>query len=90
MAMGIVSSVLGTIAALFTLHHIDVIVQLLSFIQGHEAFNTTFFGKSLPNTLSPNAVTFILSITPLLSLLAGLVPAIKACRLQPSAILRSE
>jgi lipoprotein-releasing system permease protein len=90
MAMGILSSIIGTVAAVLTLHHIDVVVQFLSFIQGQNAFNTTFFGKSLPDTLSHNALTFILTTTPLLSLLAGLVPAIKACRLRPSAILRSE
>ncbi len=90
MAMGILGTILGTGAALFTLHHIDQVVQFLSFIQGHDAFNSTFFGKSLPGTLSSNAVTFILFTTPLLSLLAGLIPAIKACRLRPSAILRSE
>ncbi|MGC1877920.1 MAG: FtsX-like permease family protein [Rhabdochlamydiaceae bacterium] len=89
-AMGILSSIIGTVAALFTMSHIDTIAQLLSFIQGHDAFNISFFGKSLPRELSPNAVTFILITTPFLSLLAGLVPAIKACRLQPSAILRSE
>jgi lipoprotein-releasing system permease protein len=90
MAMGILSSILGTAAALFTLQHIDLVVQFLSFIQGHDAFNSTFFGKNLPGKLSGNAVTFILFTTPLLSLLAGLVPAIKACRLRPSQILRSE
>jgi lipoprotein-releasing system permease protein len=90
MAMGILSSIIGTVAAMFTLHHIDSVVQFLSFIQGHNAFNSTFFGKSLPDTLSHNALTFIVVTTPLLSLLAGLVPAIKACRLRPSAILRSE
>lgn len=89
-AMGVISSIIGTVAALFTLQHIDSIVGLLSMVQGHEAFNTSFFGKSLPGELSSNAVTFILIATPLLSLLAGLVPAIKACRLRPSAILRSE
>ena len=88
--LGILSSIIGTAAALFTLHHIDSIVQMLSFIQGHDAFNTVFFGKSLPDQLSHNAVLFILITTPLLSLLAGLVPAIKACRLRPSAILRAE
>ena len=90
MAMGILSSILGTAAALLTLQHIDMVVQFLSFIQGHDAFNSTFFGKNLPGQLSSNAVTFILFTTPLLSLLAGLVPAIKACRLRPSQILRSE
>lgn len=90
MVMGILSSIIGTATALFTLQHIDSIVQLLSHFQGHNAFNHTFFGKSLPNELSHGAVTFILITTPIISLLAGLVPAIKACRLRPSEILRSE
>lgn len=88
--MGILSSLIGTVAALFTLQHIDAIVHLLSLIQGHDAFNATFFGNGLPNQLSHRAVIFVLLATPLLSLCAGLVPAIKACRLRPSAILRSE
>jgi lipoprotein-releasing system permease protein len=89
-AMGVLSSIIGTAAALITLQHIDTIVQLLSYFQGHEAFNSTFFGKSLPSQLSNNAVTFILFTTPLISLLAGLVPAIKACRLRPTETLRAE
>ena len=88
--LGIISSLIGTFAALLTLHHIDTVVSVLSFLQGHEAFGAAFYGKSLPNELSHNAVTFILIVTPLISLCAGLVPAIKACRLRPSAILRSE
>jgi lipoprotein-releasing system permease protein len=89
-SLGIISSIIGSLGALLTLHHIDSIVQILSFIQGRDAFNTAFFGTSLPDELSHHAVLFILIATPLLSLLAGLVPAIKACRLRPSAILRSE
>lgn len=89
-ALGIISSLIGTIGALLTLEHIDVIVNLLSMLQGHDAFNATFFGSSLPNELSRQAVLFILIVTPLLSFCAGLVPAMKACRLRPSAILRSE
>lgn len=88
--MGIVSSLIGIGAAIATLKHIDSIAQLLSFFQGHDAFNTTFFGKNLPDALSSNAVLFILIATPLLSLLAGFIPALKACRLRPSEILRSE
>jgi lipoprotein-releasing system permease protein len=88
--MGIISSIVGTCAALFTLKHIDSLIQLLSYFQGHDTFNPTFFGSSLPDKLSGDAVTFILIATPLISLLAGLVPAIKACRLQPSEILRAE
>lgn len=88
MAMGIISCILGTFAAVLTLHHIDGIVHFLSWVQGHDAFQTAFFGKSLPNQLSHNALVFVLIITPLLSLLAGLIPAIQACRLRPSTILR--
>ncbi len=88
--VGLIGSVIGLFSALLTLHHIDTIVQILSMLQGHDAFQTTFYGASLPNTLSSRAVWFILITTPLLSLIAGLIPAYKACRLQPSSILRSE
>ncbi|MES2344716.1 MAG: FtsX-like permease family protein [Chlamydiota bacterium] len=88
--MGILSSLIGIGAAFLTLHHIDIVVSLLSILQGHDAFNAAFYGKSLPSSLSHNALIFILIATPIISLLAGLVPAIKACRLRPSAILRSE
>lgn len=88
--LGMISSLIGTAAALYTLHHIDSLATLLSMIQGHDAFNAAFYGNSLPNELSSHAVIFVLIATPLISLCAGLVPAIKACRLRPSAILRSE
>ncbi len=89
-ALGTLSCLIGTLAAIFTLHHIDGLVELLSFLQGHEAFNAAFFGKTLPHTLSTQALLFVLIATPLISLLAGLVPAIKASRLRPSEILRAE
>jgi len=87
---GLLSSILGTLAAIFTLHHLDSLVAFLSFLQGHAAFQTAFYGDSLPNDLSIGALTFVLITTPILALVAGLVPAIKACRLKPSTILRSE
>jgi lipoprotein-releasing system permease protein len=88
--VGILSSLIGTTAALFTMHNIDAVAHFLSAVQGHEVFNAAFYGKSLPRELSHNAVLFILVTTPIISLCAGLVPAIKACRLRPSVILRQE
>ena len=88
--MGVLSSLIGVALALLTLRNIDAIAHFLSFVQGHEMFNAMFYGSSLPNQLSSDAVTFILIATPLLSLLAGLAPAIKACRLRPSEILKVE
>jgi lipoprotein-releasing system permease protein len=88
--LGIFSSFIGVGAAMLTLKNIDKLVQFLSFLQGHEAFNAVFYGSSLPSALSFQALLFVLAITPVLSLAAGLIPAWKACRLSPSAILRSE
>lgn len=87
--MGTLGSFFGIGLALLTLHYIDQVVHFLSFLQGHEAFNALFFGKSLPKELSVSALTFVLIATPLLAFLAGLIPAIKACSLKPSEILKS-
>jgi len=87
--LGVLSCLIGTLAAVLTLRNIDSLVQLLSFLQGHEAFNAVFYGKSLPHTLSHEALLFVLIATPIISLLAGLIPAFKASRLRPSEILNS-
>ncbi len=88
--LGALSCLLGSFFALLTLKNLNGLVAFLSWIQGHEAFNPAFFGNTLPNQLSHEAILFVLIITPILSLLAGLIPAIKASRIHPSSILRSE
>ena len=90
LAMGAISSLIGTIAALLTLNHLDFFVRLLSAMQGHAAFQPAFFGQSLPNQLSTEALLFIFIATPLLSLMAGLIPALRATRIHPSIALRQE
>ncbi len=90
MAMGAISCLLGSGLAIFTLKHLDGLVAFLSAIQGHNAFNPAFFGQSLPNQLSTEALFFVLVATPILSLAAGLIPAIKASRIRPSSVLRAE
>lgn len=89
MLMGLLGSLIGVAAAALTLEHLDSLVGVLSALQGHEAFNPTFFGKSLPHTFSHSAILFVLIVTTLLSLIAGLIPAAKACRVQPSRLLRN-
>ncbi|MDX8431621.1 MAG: FtsX-like permease family protein [Candidatus Algichlamydia australiensis] len=86
--LGLIGSVAGTALALLTLHNIDHVAQILSFFQGHDAFNSAFYGTSLPNELSKSALLFMLISTPIISLVAGLVPALKACRLQPAEVLK--
>ena len=66
------------------------VVGLLSALQGHNAFNPAFFGNTLPNELSTQALVFVLLVTPVLSILAGVIPAIKASRIRSSHVLRAE
>lgn len=88
--MGMIGSFMGIALAVITLQNIDHIVNLLSSMQGHNAFNPLYYGDSLPNDISFEALAFVVLVTGLLSLLAGIVPAVKASLLKPSAILRSE
>ncbi len=88
--VGFISSLIGISLAYLTLSHIDLFVNLLSSLEGRDAFSPIFYGDSLPNVMSLKALLFVLIASPILSLLAGLIPAIKACKLKPSAILRSE
>lgn len=88
--VGFISSLIGIVLAYLTLSHIDLFVNFLSSLEGQEAFSPLFYGNSLPNSMSIKALVFVLIASPILSLVAGLIPAIKACRLKPSSILRSE
>lgn len=87
--IGVIGSVVGIGAALLTLQNLDILVRLLSRLQGHDMFNANLYGQVLPHELSFEALSFVLIATVCLSLLAGIVPAIKACLLRPSHILRA-
>lgn len=87
---GLLSSIIGVVIAMFTLRHLHYLVSFLNFLQGQEAFQAAFYGDVLPNELSMNALIFVLAATTLISLLAGVIPAMKAARIRPSEMLRSE
>jgi lipoprotein-releasing system permease protein len=87
--IGIIGSALGIGAAILTLNHLQTLIGWISLFQGYDMFNTAFYGETLPHELSYEALTFVLIATVIISLLAGIVPAIKACLLKPSSILRS-
>lgn len=86
---GAISCILGTIAAALTLHNLDLLIKGLSFLQGHDAFQSAFYGASLPNTLSIHSLIFIIVATFIVSILAGIVPALKAMQIRPSETLKS-
>ncbi len=88
--IGIVGSFLGITLAIFTLHHLDSFLALISIISGQTLINPAlYYTKTLAPTLSPSALAFVFIATLAISLLAGIVPAIKACSLRPSNILKT-
>ncbi len=90
LTIGLLSSVLGTLAAYLTLKNIQSLMNMISKLQGHQAFNPAFFGDALPTELNFEAFKFVMIATIAMSLLAGLIPALKAMRLNTTDILKSE
>ncbi|MDN3504207.1 MAG: FtsX-like permease family protein [Rhabdochlamydiaceae bacterium] len=88
--MGIISFAIGSIAAILTLKNIDTLVHFLSYIQGQSAFNTEIYGQNLPSEVSMRALYVMAIATPIVSLLAGLIPALRAAKISPTQILRNE
>lgn len=88
--MGFVGSLVGILAAIFTLRHLQTLINFISRVQGYEMFNSHFYGTTLPSELSLETLGYVILATAFISLIAGLVPAIKASLMRPSAILRAE
>lgn len=90
LSMGVIGSLLGIALALLTLHFLPSLIVLLGRLQGFDAFQRLFYNNTFPSELSLDALQFVLIATTLTSLLAALIPAIKACLVKPAAMLRSE
>lgn len=88
--MGFLGSILGILAALLTLQNLQGLINFISRVQGYEMFNPHFYGDRLPTDISMSTLGYVMVATACISLIAGLVPAIKASLMRPSAILRAE
>lgn len=88
LAIGILSSAFGTLAATLTLYFLNPILSFFSKIQGHDLFQESLYGKELPNELHLPTLFWVLLWTLILSLLSGLIPALKASRMHPTEIFK--
>ncbi len=88
--MGLIGSAVGIGLAVITLHYLDGLIKFISRVQGFDMFNAMMYGDTLPNEISYKVLTAVIIATALVSLLAGIVPAVKACLMRPSQILRSQ
>jgi lipoprotein-releasing system permease protein len=87
--IGVLGSALGIAGALLTLQNMNTLISFLSQMQGYDVFNSSLYGEVLPHEISYEALLFVIGATVIISLLAGIVPAVKACLLRPSTIFRS-
>lgn len=87
---GGIGVVLGTIFAMLTLKNLSCIAKGLSYIQGREAFNTTFFGQTLPQELHMPTAAWLAVGTIILATVSGALPARYVSNMSVSDILKSE
>ena len=90
MVMGTIGSFIGILLAILTLFYINELVQFMGRLQGFDLFNPIFYGHTLPSSLSMEALLYVMVATAFISLLAGIVPALKASLIRPAEILRAE
>lgn len=88
--MGLIGSAIGIALAMVTLQHLNSLIQFISEIQGQELFNSHFYGDKLPTELSFDALLFVSITTVAISLLSGIIPAIKAACIKPSEALKAD
>jgi lipoprotein-releasing system permease protein len=88
--IGLSGSLLGILLALTTLYYLPFLIQVLSQLQGQELFNPLFYGEHIPATISYDAILFVCIATGTLSLLAGIIPALRAACIRPAELLRTE
>ncbi len=90
LAIGLTSCLIGTIGAFFTLKYLHPLISIFQKIQGNLPFQSAFLNANFSKELTFDAILFVLILAPVLSILAALIPAVKAMKLHPSSLLRSE
>jgi ABC-type lipoprotein release transport system permease subunit len=86
--IGTCSTLLGSLGASLTLHHIHDLISFISWLQNRPFLPSQFYGAHFPDAIPSLLLTKVASITILLSLLGALFPAWRATRLDPSELLK--
>ena len=88
--ISVVGSLTGALLAIYTVKNINLLLQFLSFIQGFDVLNRSFYGDNIPSDVSFSSVSFVLVSTTVVALISAVVPAYKAMRQNPADALRGE
>ncbi|SYX09011.1 Lipoprotein-releasing system transmembrane protein lolE,outer membrane-specific lipoprotein transporter subunit LolE,lipoprotein releasing system, transmembrane protein, LolC/E family,FtsX-like permease family [Chlamydia poikilotherma] len=87
---GAIGAVLGTTFAIITMKNLSLITRGLSYLQGREAFNSTFFGQGLPQEIHIPTIVILGLGTLILAAISGALPARKVAKMHVSDILKAE
>lgn len=88
--IGLFSCLIGMTLALITIKNLNTILQCISSIFGSDTFSMQLLNSTLPKKFSIGSTWPVYVLTPILSVLASIIPASKACNVEPSSILRTE
>lgn len=86
--MGTLGSLIGGIAAIFTVKNLQTLLDIIGKAQGFDVLNKSFYGDVMPTEVSASSFVFVVLVTAIISTIAALVPAIKASRQNTAEALR--
>ena len=89
LGVGLFGSVLGAALASLTLHYLPELLSLIGAIQGHDLLQQGIYGDIGSQSLSSSTLLFTFITISVTSSLAGVLAAVRACRMNVSEALRS-
>lgn len=90
-SLGLVGSGAGMIGGLLFVYYINDIAKLIEITTGQEVFDpTVYYFERIPTDVEPLAVVGVVFGAVLIAVLASVLPALRAARLQPVEALRYE
>lgn len=89
--LGVVGAGVGVVAGLAFVHYINEIEALVTYLTGHEVFpEKIYYFKDIPTHVEPFTVVWVSVGAVMIAVLASVLPARRAARLQPVTALRYE
>lgn len=91
LCLGAVGSGAGLVLGLLFVANINRIADAIEYLTGHEVFDqTVYYFQEIPTIIHPSTVCWIVVGAILIALLASVLPALRAARLNPVEALRYE